>query len=61
MRFVFNFFYKSIEFKIRILCVIKLLNKSEDRIKIFLEMEWLRNFVFYKFFLGSYFRIYLVN
>lgn len=61
MRLVLNFLYKSTEFKIRILCATKLSNKSEDRIKTFSEMEWLRNFAFHKLFLGSYFRTYLAN
>lgn len=56
MRLILNFLYDSPEFKIRALHPSKLSNKSEHRIKIFSEMEWLRNFAFHKFFSGSHFR-----
>lgn len=47
MRLILNFLYDSPEFKIRALHPSKLSNKSEHRIKIFSEMEWLRNFAFH--------------
>lgn len=55
MRLALNFLYKSPDLKLKF-SVQPNYQVSEYRIKTLSEMEWLKNFVFHKLFIGSDFR-----